>query len=707
MFHRLLENLTPWQQDALYELWTRFFRLCQTPTATEPNSKDPGLVPSSSTSSAWTASMPESAVSSLLSSATPSRKQSREGISYSFSTSAFASTSDDASTSQLAHISASDSQIPKDDAVSAQVQALHESKEMRIFLARYGGQRLRKVFWQMVKGEHPDAVMLRLLRARKWKVDRAIAVLGSTASWRVENRAEEIICGGELELTKTRGGMNILRNGISYICGATSTGEPVYLIEVGRHFSASQTQDELKRAVILLQETLQMMMPPPTERKIVIFNMNEFGIRNMDWWCVFFMVKTMECFYVETLARVYVHGAPWIFKPIWSILKPLLDPVVRDKIRLTSDPKELEEHVPLDHLPKNTMRGQMDWVFEYPLPQPEENDLHNDITKRDRLQEEYFTLCFEFERATSAVARVLEKTSSRRREIYKSAHYDIDDAASFVGGAEYDEPPELASLKARRDVLATKLRVAWLKLAPYQVGKTKLHRWNVLRDDGTIVWRYPKLDGSVETQVLGEMTSLPALEGNLAAIEGHDAGSAGAAEDLMPTVLAKSAWTGQVHSKGSRENMALRGVNGNKSAKRPCRSASLLPPAHVDQPNPLPAAAKTIHFKGETEQRSTASPKNESWTRPSTSESGSAVSHPSGSSDFHSLSTIHPHTGLRDAVISLEEPDTPASSVHPFDFELAAPSALSACKLGSEAVVSVHPLDKTAQGDPTKGDWRV
>lgn len=115
----------------------------------------------------------------------------------------------------------------------------------------------------------------------------------------------------------------------------------------------------LSLQVILLQETLQSLMPPPCERKIVIFNMNEFGIRNMDWWCVFYMVKTMECFYVETLARVYVHGAPWIFKPIWSILKPLLDPVVRDKIRLTFQPEELAEFVPLDHLPKDSMKGQM------------------------------------------------------------------------------------------------------------------------------------------------------------------------------------------------------------------------------------------------------------------------------------------------------------------------------------------------------------
>lgn len=556
---------------------------------------------------------------------------------------------------------------------------------MRNFIAKYGGQGLRKVFWQMVKGEHPDAIMLRLLRARKWNVDRAVAVLGSTVSWRVENNVEEIVSGGELELTSTRGGMNILRNGISYIYGATATGEPVYLIEVGRHFSASQTQDELKRAVILLQETLASVMPPPIERKVVIFNMNEFGVRNMDWWCVFFMVKTMECFYVETLARVYVHGAPWIFKPIWSILKPLLDPVVRDKIRLTSDPRELAEYIPLDHLTKGSMKAEMDWTFEYPLPQPDENDLQKDTASRGQLQEDYFVACFELERATRAVARVINRNQSRTA---RPAAYDVeDDAASSVGGTEYDEPPELASLKAKRDVLATKLRVAWLKLAPYQVGKTKLHRWNVVQPDGTIVWKYNKLDGSVETQVLGEATSLPALERNLAAIEGREYSQT--TEHLHTcNGLQGSSPARRISSNGSKTSSEVRGPNGNKKSS-----------SRISKMTETSDATSNGVLAKETQ-----SPE----TRPSTSGSSSGLSHPSDSSAFHSMSTIHPRNPLTSAAVATSDNsallDTPASSVHPLDEELANPVAPSMVRKGtSEAEIPLHPLDAARPAPTSNG----
>lgn len=135
--------------------------------------------------------------------------------------------------------------IPRDDRVKDELKTLEEAKEMREFLERYGGARLREIFWDMVKGEHPDAVMLRFLRARKWNVDRAIAVIGSTAAFRADNDVANILKGGELGLTSTKGGMNILTNGVSYIYGATHAGEPVEFIEVGRHFSHNQTQDEL------------------------------------------------------------------------------------------------------------------------------------------------------------------------------------------------------------------------------------------------------------------------------------------------------------------------------------------------------------------------------------------------------------------------------------------------------------------------------
>ncbi|KAJ1025201.1 hypothetical protein NDA16_002706 [Ustilago loliicola] len=404
---------------------------------------------------------------------------------------------------------------------------MEESKEMQAFLLKHGGAALRREFWAIVKGEHPDAYMLRCLRARKWDVDRALAIIGSTCAFRVQYNISGIMEEAELGLTRTRGGFNIMNNGISYVQGATAAGEPVYFIEVGSHYPSNQTAEELKRGVILLQESLQILMPPPVERKVVIFNLNNFGIRNMDWSIVLFMAKTMESFYPETLARVYVHGAPWIFKPIWSILRPLLDPVVRDKVHLTWNVDELQDHVPAEHLPKDSMHGKLDWSFTYPIPKQDENDIQNDTQTAEELGTLYRNAYMEFEYATRALARAYgdaalsDARGAGIRAKFGRTHNKEGSAAADEGLVDDDdwEPEGVASLRANRDILATKMRVAWLKLKPYVIGTLKYDRWGVIDREGIIRWKYDTLDGKHEEQVLGEGTSLSVLERNLAELD--------------------------------------------------------------------------------------------------------------------------------------------------------------------------------------------
>ncbi|SJX64876.1 related to CSR1-phosphatidylinositol transfer protein [Sporisorium reilianum f. sp. reilianum] len=506
-------NLTPSQTLALFKLWRRFLRLCE--------------ITSHSSDSIGAGAEVQPPPAASRSSSDSLRRNLGRKARVAASEPGYASNNSSARTSH--DNPASDrldpNSVPKDDKLKEHLRHLEESKDMQAFLLKHGGAALRREFWAIVKGEHPDAYMLRCLRARKWDVDRALAIIGSTCAFRVQYNISNVMKEAELGLTKTRGGFNIMNNGISYVRGATATGEPVYFIEVGSHYSSNQTADELKRGVILLQESLQLLMPPPVERKVVIFNLNNFGLRNMDWSIVLFMAKTMESFYPETLARVYVHGAPWIFKPIWSILRPLLDPVVRDKVHLTWKVEELQDHVPAEHLPKGSMHGNLDWAFSYPLPQEDENDIQNDTEKAEELGTLYRNACMEFEYATRALARaygdaaLADAKGNGVRPKFGRAQKEASTSAENMADDDDWEPEGVASLRANRDILATKVRVAWLKLKPYVVGTLKYDRLGVLNNEGVIRWQYDTVDGKHEEQVLGEGTSLSVLERNLAELD--------------------------------------------------------------------------------------------------------------------------------------------------------------------------------------------
>ena len=56
---------------------------------------------------------------------------------------------------------------------------------MQAFLLKHGGAALRREFWAIVKGEHPDAYMLRCLRAARLRLPGWIAAaarLGAVVS---------------------------------------------------------------------------------------------------------------------------------------------------------------------------------------------------------------------------------------------------------------------------------------------------------------------------------------------------------------------------------------------------------------------------------------------------------------------------------------------------------------------------------------------
>lgn len=179
-----------------------------------------------------------------------------------------------------------------------------QNKEFKQALADLPPDQLRETFWNMVKCDHPDALLLRFLRARKWDVNKAIVMLVSTIRWRLSEMHvdDDIMLGGEggaiaqaegSDPSKKRVGADFMaqmRMGKSFIHGVDKQGRPMCLIRVRMHKIGAQVGESVERYTVHMIETARLMLPKPVETAVIIFDMTGFTLANMVCYVTFALI---------------------------------------------------------------------------------------------------------------------------------------------------------------------------------------------------------------------------------------------------------------------------------------------------------------------------------------------------------------------------------------------------------------------------------
>ena len=173
-------------------------------------------------------------------------------------------------------------------ALSEQDDKHGQAKDFKAALANSSPEDLRTAFWSMVKYDHPDALLLRFLRARKWDVDRALVMLIATMHWRMEEMHvdDDIMRRGEagmLEDSKSsdpkvkKEGEDFLaqiRMGKSFFHGVDKEGRPVCIVRARLHRQGEQSEQSLERFTVYTIENARMMLQPPVDTAVSIFIMS-------------------------------------------------------------------------------------------------------------------------------------------------------------------------------------------------------------------------------------------------------------------------------------------------------------------------------------------------------------------------------------------------------------------------------------------------
>lgn len=262
---------------------------------------------------------------------------------------------------------------------------------------------IRDNLWSMLRVDYPDNLILRFLRARKWDTDKTMSMLANSLHWRLkEARPDEIIRRGELGAyaDNATGLVKNIEMRKAVIYGYDKLGHPIVYVRPRKHHSNEQTEAEVQVYSLLIIEQARLFLKEPTDAATIIFDLSGFTMANMDYAPVKYLISCFEAHYPECLGKLFIHKAPWIFPPIWNIIKNWLDPVVASKIVFTKSAKDLAEHIPLEYIPKD-LGGDSTYDYdEYSKPDGSLDTKLEETQELEKVMEERKALVDKFIQAT-------------------------------------------------------------------------------------------------------------------------------------------------------------------------------------------------------------------------------------------------------------------------------------------------------------------
>ena len=148
--------------------------------------------------------------------------------------------------------------------------------------------------------------------------------------WRIEINIIDIMAKGDVGLSAED--KDFARQGPAckaYAAGMTDNLMPIIYIHVKRHVAKEQGADTMTNYVVSCAESFRRIVRHPMDKIVIVFNLSGFSLKNMDWHSLLTIISILEAYYPETLYKLYIYSAPWIFQGIWKALAPMLDAHVR------------------------------------------------------------------------------------------------------------------------------------------------------------------------------------------------------------------------------------------------------------------------------------------------------------------------------------------------------------------------------------------
>ena len=276
-------SLTPEQEEKLRQLWAAIFKVCQYDLPGTEAGDGADNADAADDEDAGEAGVPESVSSATPGDKKKEKKKKRHIFKRSKKDSAPNAPSAPAPAADTSVASVTKAVATVDLAATTEDDKYGQSKVFQEALASMSPETIRNTIWSMVKHDHPDALVLRFLRARKWDVDKALVMLVSTMHWRAQDMHvdDDIMAkgeGGAVEeaasstdekaKTVSEDFLAQLRMGKSFLHGSDKQGRPICIVRVRLHHQGDQVEESVERSTVYTIETARMALHPPVDTAV-------------------------------------------------------------------------------------------------------------------------------------------------------------------------------------------------------------------------------------------------------------------------------------------------------------------------------------------------------------------------------------------------------------------------------------------------------
>ena len=205
-------------------------------------------------------------------------------------------------------------------------QSIEKAKESGLVLAKFDKEEVIQVREQL-RENHSDEISRVenyivdwFIRDRKLDGEAALKKIVKYQSWRKENFSQESLnAPSVIEEAKT--GKAVLMKERDVL------GRPVVLVTLIKHEVATRVlEDTQKLCVKLLDEGLEELKKEGFEQETVmcVYDLRGFSMKNADIDFTKFFISCIFDYYPKRISQVLLVEAPFVFKPVWGIIKPLM-----------------------------------------------------------------------------------------------------------------------------------------------------------------------------------------------------------------------------------------------------------------------------------------------------------------------------------------------------------------------------------------------